>query len=104
MRATWCIDDLMRAYLSGDAPERFVLLDAVTLIEVRGARGSFHLTRLDAATFAFRAALAAGRTVGAAAEAALTVDADLDPGHALRALVDAGLATRAAIGRQELPR
>jgi hypothetical protein len=89
----------MQAYLSGAAPERFVLVDAVTPIEVRGARGAFRLVRLDAATFAFRSTLAAGRTVGEAADAALTIDPNLDPGAALRALVDAELATGAAIGR-----
>jgi hypothetical protein len=104
VRAAWCIDELMQTYLSGAAPERFVLLDAVTPIEVRGARGAFRLTRLDAGTLAFRAALAAGRTVGEAADAALTVDPNLDPGAALRALVEAELVTGAAIGRQELPR
>jgi hypothetical protein len=102
--ADWCIDELMHTYLSGVAPERFVLLDTVTLIEVRGARGTFRLTRLDAGTFAFRAALAAGRTVGEAADGALTIDAKLDPGNALRALVDAELVTGTATRKQELPR
>jgi hypothetical protein len=101
VRADWCIDELMQTYLSGVAPERFVLRDAVTPIEVRGARGAFRLTRLDAGTLAFRAALAAGRTVGEAADAGLRVDPILDPGAALRALVEAQLATGAAIGRQE---
>jgi hypothetical protein len=104
VRANWCIDELMQTYLSGLAPERFVLLDAVTPIEVRGARGAFRLTRLDAGTLAFRAALAAGRTMGEAADAALTVDPNLDPGAALRALADAELVTGAAISRQELQR
>jgi hypothetical protein len=101
VRADWCIDELMQAYLSGAAPERFVLGDAVTPIEVRGGRGTFRLTRLDGATFAFRAAVAAGRTVGEAADAALTLDDELDPGDALRALVDAQLVTASATGTQE---
>ena len=104
VRANWCIDELMQTYLSGVAPERFVLVDAATQIEVRGARGTFRLVRLDAATFAFRTTLAAGRTVGEAADAALTVDQGFDPGGALRALVDAGLVAASSAGTRESPR
>jgi hypothetical protein len=101
VRADWCIDELMRTYLSGVAPERFALVDSVTPIEVRGARGTFRLVRLDAAVFAFRATVAAGRTVGEAADAALILDQEFDPGGALRALVDAELVTARATGPQE---
>jgi hypothetical protein len=101
VRADWCIDELMQTYLSGVAPERFVLVNAATRIEVRGARGTFKLVRLDAATFAFRTTLAAGRTVGEAADAALTLEQGFDPGAALRALVVAELATASATETQE---
>jgi hypothetical protein len=101
VRADWCIDELMQTYLGGVAPESFVLADADTPIEVRGARGTFRLVRLDAATFAFRTTLAAGRTVGEAAEAALILDPRFDPGGALRALIDAALVTTSAIATQE---
>jgi hypothetical protein len=101
LRADWRIDELMRTYLGGAVPERFVLLDDVTRIEVHGARGAFRLTRLDAGSFAFRAALAAGRTIGDAAEAALAVDAELDPGAALRTMADAGLVTGSAARHPE---
>ena len=104
VRADWCIDELMQTYLSGVAPERFVLVDAVTPIEVRGARGTFSLVRLDAATFAFRAALATGRTVGEAADTALILEEGFDPGDALRAVVDAELVTARSTGRQEWTR
>jgi hypothetical protein len=104
VRADWRIDELMQTYLSGVAPERFVLVDAATRIEVRGARGTFKLVRLDAATFAFRTSLAAGRTVGEAADAALTLEQGFDPGSALRVLVDAELVTAGATGTQESPR
>jgi hypothetical protein len=101
VRADWRVDELMQTYLGGAAPERFVLLDITTLIEVHGARGAFHLTRLDAATFVFRTALAAGRTLGDAADTALTIDATFDPGNALHALVDARLVTKHSIEEQE---
>jgi hypothetical protein len=104
VRADWRIDELMQTYLRGVAPERFVLLKTVTPIEVCGARGKFRLMRLDAGTFAFRTALAAGRTVGEAADAALVSDAKFDPGVALRALVEAELVSRSAIDEEVLPR
>jgi len=104
VRADWRIDELMETYLSGVTPERFVLVDADTRIEVRGARGTFKLTQLDAATFAFRTTVAAGRTVGDAADAALTLDSGFDPGAALRALVDAELVAATATGTQESQR
>jgi hypothetical protein len=91
VRAEWRIDELMQTYLGGVASDRFVLLAAATPLEIRGARGTFQLTRLDTGTFAFRAALAAGRTISDAADAALSRDLDLDPGAALRTLVEAGL-------------
>jgi hypothetical protein len=101
VRAAWCIDELMQTYLSGVAPERFVLLDADTPIEVRGARGTFRLARLAAATFAFRTTLAAGQTVGEAADAALMVDHGFDAGGALRELIAVGLVTAVAAATQE---
>lgn len=103
VRADWRIDELMQTYLSGVAPERFVLVDADTLLEVQGARGTFRFARLDAATFAFRTTLAAGRTVGEAADAALDLDPGFDPGGALRALVDAGLVAASSAGTRESP-
>jgi hypothetical protein len=101
LRADWRVDELMQTYLSGAAPERFVLMDADAPIEVRGARGALTLERLDAATFAFRTTLAAGRTVGEAADAALILDQAFDPGGALRTLADAGLVTTGVTGTQE---
>jgi putative DNA-binding protein len=101
VRADWRIDELMQTYSSGAAPDRFVLMNADTPIEARGARGAFTLVRLDAATFAFRTALAAGRTVGEAADTALVLDQGFDAGRALRALVDAELVTAGATATQE---
>lgn len=91
LRAPWRIDELMATYLRGEAPERFVLTESETHIEVRGARGSLHVERLDGATFVFRRQLVAGRSIAEAAELALDVAADFDVGAALRALVHAGL-------------
>lgn len=101
LRCAWRVDELVQAYLGGTAPERFVLLDVPTPIEILGARGAFRLTRLESATFEFRAALAAGRAIGDAAEIALAIEPTFDPGNALRALVDARLVTNQSIGTPE---
>lgn len=94
--SAWAVDQLMTTYLSGTEPERFVLPESDTFIEVRGARGTVHLARLDGATFTFRRDLAAGRSVGDAAGSALDRDSTFDPGEALRLLVRAGLITTTA--------
>ena len=102
VRSAWRIDELMQAYLSGATPERFVLTEAPALLEVQGARGAFRLSRLDAATFAFRTSLAPSRTIGEAGDAALAIDSTFDAGEALRAIVDGRLATRYTIHEPEV--
>jgi len=89
----WRVDELMTTYLSGAEPARFVLAESSTCVEVRGALGAVRLARLDAAAFAFRSALAEGRSIGEAAAAALDCDAGFDSGAALRSLTQAGLVT-----------
>jgi uncharacterized membrane protein YphA (DoxX/SURF4 family) len=94
----WRVDDVMRSYLRGEAPHAPSAYD--TFIEIRGARGELKLTRLDRATYAFRAALESA-TIGEAAERALDRDGDFDAGAALRALVTAGLVTAVRAERDE---
>ena len=97
LRSAWGVDELMTTYLRGTEPERFVLPGADTFIEVRGARGTVHLTRLDNAAFTFSRELAAGSSVGEAAGNALELDAAFDPGEALRRLVHTGLITTTTV-------
>lgn len=104
LRSGWRIGELMMTYLSGAEPERFVLHESNTLIEVRGTRGEVRLKRLDAATFAFRTALLKGRSIGEAAMRALDCDATFDSGAALRELVHAGLVIGTLATAQESPR
>jgi len=87
----WPIDELMRLYLSEDAPDSYVMHECTVCLEVRGARGAFRIDRLDPATFAFHSAIAAGGRIGAAAEAALEADPSFDPGGALAQLCAARL-------------
>jgi len=85
--ADWPIDDLLKLFLSGSAPERYAFEPAGVHLEIRGARGEFRIDRLDPATFAFRKALVERQTIGAAAEQALERDAVFDPGRALTNLI-----------------
>jgi hypothetical protein len=89
--ADWPIDDLIKQYLSGAAPERYAFGAADVQLEIRGARGEFRIERLAEAEFVFRSAVASGVTIGTAAERALDINATFDPGQALLRLVSAGL-------------
>lgn len=93
--AAWAVDDLMRLYLTDSAPDRFSLQSGDVWVELRGARGELQMHRLDRASFAFRAALSAGRALGDAAVSALDLNATFDPGRALAALITDGLVTAA---------
>ena len=101
VRSSWGVDELMTTYLRGTEPERFVLAESATFIEVRGQRGSVQLARLAAAAFAFRRELAAGASIGAAAGGALDHDAAFDPGEALQSLVTSGLAVNIVVAAEE---
>jgi hypothetical protein len=103
LRSAYGVDQLMTMYLSGAEPERFVLHQADTFIEVRGARGAVQLARLEGAAFVFRTELATGRTIGAAAGHALDYDATFDPGEALRLLVQNGLAINTSVAAEGNP-
>ncbi len=96
LAAPWPVDALVKLFLSDSAPESYALDPEHVFLEVRGARGAFSMTRLDAATFIFHRALAQGLSVGGAAENALDADPAFDAGQGLVQLIAAGLAT--AIG------
>jgi Putative DNA-binding domain len=89
--AAWPIDELIKQYLSGAAPECYAFDPADVHLEISGARGEFRIERLAEAEFVFRSAVAAGATIGAAAERALDINATFDPGQALLRMVSDGL-------------
>lgn len=91
--ASWPVDELIRLFLAETQPERFAFDPVPVALELRGARGSFQIRRLDEATFAFRAAVADGKSIGVAAERAFAADPGLDAGRALAALVAENLVT-----------
>jgi hypothetical protein len=104
LRSAWRVNDLMTMYLTSSEAETFVLSSAETCIEVRGARGELRIERVDPATFAFRAALTAGRSIGKAAGEALDHDSSFDAGRALQQLVHAGLAIKIHTTSEEIAR
>jgi Putative DNA-binding domain len=93
VHAGHAVDDLLKVYLVGSAPEQFTLSDEDAWIQVLGARGDVDFARLDAPTFAFRSAVLAGRPLGDAVEQALQRDAGFDTVFALRTLIAEGLVT-----------
>jgi hypothetical protein len=90
-RSEWPIDELMTMYLSDSAPDAYALHASPQCLEVRGARGSLRIDRLDPASCAFRQALLDGQPLGAAAETALDCDPAFDAGQALVTLFAAGM-------------
>jgi hypothetical protein len=91
----WPVDELIRVYLTDTAPEHFTLEPADLWIEIRGARGTVHMNRLERGDFVFRRALHEGLSIADAAERALDEASDFEPGRALTDLVAAGLVTAA---------
>ena len=100
LAAPWPVDDLIKVYLSEAAPDHYVFEPAEVQLEIRGARGEFRIDRLEPATFVFRQALAAGHTIGSAAEEALQSDTTFDPGRALAAVLADGLAAAVNLPNQ----
>ena len=94
LHSAWGVDELMTMYLEDSQRETFVMSEADTFVEIRGARGALSIARIDPATFAFRAALNSGDSIASAAERALERDATFDAGGDLQRLVLSGLATR----------
>lgn len=86
------VDDLMHAFLSESAPERFTLDDSPRWIEVRGSRGDVTIRSIPQGDWCFRRALATGHSIEDAAGAALDADGTFDPGAALLQLLSEGLA------------
>ena len=93
LHASWPVDELLTMYLNQAAPDQFLFTPAEVWIEIRGKRGEFQLNRLDAADFRFRESVAKGRSLGDAAQLAVDVSEDFDPGRALTALFAEGLVT-----------
>ncbi|MBI4443564.1 MAG: putative DNA-binding domain-containing protein [Acidobacteria bacterium] len=95
--ASWPVDELIRYFLTGTAPDRLEFEPADVWLEIRGTRGEFHINRLEEGAFLFRRALSGAEPIGVAAECALERDASFDLGRALADTFSAGLITAIAV-------
>jgi hypothetical protein len=89
----WSLDELIRFYLAGDGPNQYALRNEPVWLEMRGCRGELWLNRLMRGEYVFRQAVAAGTTLGRAAELAVRADEGFSPGPAMLALLHTGLVT-----------
>ena len=92
LSSPWPVDGIWRANQPGaDANATLDLAAGGVCLEIRRLGDDVVWRTLPPAEHAFRAALASSRTLEAAAEAALTVDAAFDLTRAFAALLDQGL-------------
>ena len=91
LETAWPVDELVQLRFGDRPPESYRLEPLSVCLEVTGARGAFRIGRIDRPTHLFRASLAAGGAIGAAAEAAFEDDDAFDAGAALASLFAAGL-------------
>lgn len=95
----WSLDELITFYLSGQAPDRYVLRNETVWLELRGCRGELWLNRLTRGDYVFRQAVADGSTLGRAAQLAVGADDGFEPGRAMLAMLHAGLVTEVVQAR-----
>lgn len=100
LHMSWPIDELMKLYLTETAADSFEFSPADAWIQARGARGEFHMDRLDASEFIFRKSISEGQAIVGAAERALDADPAFDPGRALVRVVAEGLVTAIMSGSE----
>jgi hypothetical protein len=89
----WSLDELIRFYLAGDAPNQYALRQEPVWLELRGCRGELWLNRVTKGDYVFRQAVAGGTALERAAEIAIRFDGSFEPGRAVLDMVRAGLVT-----------
>lgn len=99
LRVAWPVDDLMKLFLANNAPSELVFEPAERWLQIRGARGTFDVGRLEPGDFVFRDAIVSGRSIGDAAERALAATDAFDPGRGLARLLAEGMVTAWRTGR-----
>jgi hypothetical protein len=95
----WSLDELIAFYLSGQAPDHYVLRNETVWLELRGCRGELWLNRLTRGDYVFRQAVADGSTLGRAAQLAVGADDGFEPGRAMLAMLHASLVTEVVQAR-----
>lgn len=91
LRSGWPVDDLLHFRHQSSPPARLTFEEKEVWLQLQGARGRFSLLRLEPGAFAFRACLASGSTLAAAAEAGAAAQSSFDLPGALAALFAEGL-------------
>lgn len=94
LETQWPVDRIFEIYLADQEQAQLSFEPAPTWLEIRGARGRFGFERIWRGTYCFRRMLARSQTVAVAAEAALALEPELDPGAELVAMFRQGLVTR----------
>jgi hypothetical protein len=89
----WSLDELVRFFLAGEAPDQYELRHEPVWLELRGCRGELSLNRLTKGDYVFRRAVAEGGTLECSAELAAGADESFEPGRAVLALLHGGLVT-----------
>ena len=87
----WSLDELVRFFLAGEAPNQYVLRHEPVWLELRGCRGDLWVNRLMKGDYVFRDAIAGGSTLECAAELAAGADESFEPGRATLAMLHGGL-------------
>ena len=102
LRSPWPVDRIWRTNQPGADPGAIVdLATGPVRLEIRRRDDHVTLRALEPADFALRAALGAGATFEAAAEAATAEDPGFDLAASLRALLEEGLLTGFSLHPQE---
>lgn len=93
LRSDWPVDALIHIRQQASPPDRLGFDRQESRLQLQGARGRFSVLRLEPGAFAFRASLAGGQTLAAAAEAGVAAQSSFDLAGALGALFAEGLVT-----------
>ena len=103
LASPWPIDEIWAANQPGSDPDARLDRDAgEARLQIRRVGDRVRFRRIDAASFAFRRALADGERLADAAEAALHADAAFDLASALRTLISEAALAGYEISRADL--
>lgn len=91
IRSDWPVDDLIHLRLAERMPASLTFDPRAISLQLRGARGTFSLSRLPPGAFAFRSSLARGETLAEAATRGAGAEADFDLPRTLADLFAEGL-------------
>ena len=98
MSANWPVDELVQVYLGGGRQSSSPSIPLKSGWK-SGARAEPSRSAAEPGRFAFRRAIAEGRSIGAAAEGAMRLDRAFDVGNALGTMFAENLVVAVGVGR-----